>query len=324
MKKLLFALIIVGLIFAGTPAFSFDVSQGDLGTGAIAGGGAVDFDTKTTHWILGGNGGAFGVSGAGGVAGAQAFGKVLWGDASANLYATGGGLTQTDAYNVYFPKGFLSIGVGSSSSNEAVAGAGSQIAAKAFIGGVETTIGGAAGQGTLNGSYMTEPIWGFSSEGKTFGIAGQGSVGAFAGGALAPTLFWFGTDAEIGATIHMLGASGSESYRYAEYLGDGAWKEGFRTDVMAQTLVETDGTDSGLAFVEGGFVAGGGAKTVTVQTNNYGGAAAFATGHYSGSGQLGDNYSGHAIGYSETSSIQVKGMKGSINSAAAGMSVSSN
>jgi hypothetical protein len=53
-----------------------------------------------------------------------------------------------------------------------------------------------------------------------------------------------------------------------------------------------------------------------------GGAVAGAIGTYSGSGDLGCNFDGSAIGFTSTSVTTFNGMNGSINSASAGMEVS--
>jgi len=120
----------------------------------------------------------------------------------------------------------------------------------------------------------------------------------------------------LNASIEMQGYSYSESYRYG-MIGDGWRTEGLGTNVGAGTDVITSGN------VRGSFSASGGAATLTVQSGYNGGAIAGAVGTYSGGGVLGCDYSGSAIGYSNTSVTTFAGMNGSINSAAAGMTVSS-
>lgn len=315
----------------GNGGTDFPEATGDLKVGAIAGAGAVDFDSKSIHGIFGGNGGAFGISGAGGIAGAKAEGGVIWGSASAYLTASGGGLTSSNAGLRYYYNrfGLLHVGVGSVSTNEAVTSASADINAKALAGFVGAKMGGIAAQGTLNGSHVEPGNIGIgwlsvpmNTDGFTGGIAGQGSIGGFTGGAIAPTIFWIPVGADMEAGIHMLGTSGSDSFRFVDY-ENGAKTEGLHTDVWALTQINTIGSNNGLAFVDGGFVAGGFAKSLTVQGNQYGGAAAYAVGHYSGSGNLGTNYNGSAQGYTQTTITTVDGMKGSINSSAAGMQVTS-
>jgi len=119
-------------------------------------------------------------------------------------------------------------------------------------------------------------------------------------------------NAGLNADISMQGMSYSESYRY-RMIGDGWQTEGLGTNVGAMTDVVTSGN------VAGSFTAHGGATTLTVQN----GAVAGAVGSYSGGGTLGSGYTGSAVGYSSTSTTTFTGMNGSVNTAAAGMKVSS-
>jgi len=126
--------------------------------------------------------------------------------------------------------------------------------------------------------------------------------------------------ANAGAEISMLGGSYSNSYRYTS-----AGTEGMGTIVGAFTNVNSSGyndsNSGGGAFagsnVDGGWTAKGGVSTLTVQTTNNGGASAFATGSYSGNGNLGTGFIGSAIGYSKTAASN------GVMSAGAGMSVTS-
>jgi len=332
MKKLLVLTLVVAMAFFGTNAFAndFPSATGNLKTGAVAGSAVFDSDVAPNGFIeslgfgiAGGNGGAFGISGAGGIGHSEAKGGVKWGTAGANLTATGGGLTATDSYLIPFPNGLLSIGIGSRSVTQAVAGATADANAKGLIGGVTSEIGGIAAQGTLNGSYLSEDAWGvMKTDGFTGGIAGQGSIGHFEGKALAGSILWFPGSTHLNANVDMLGESVSESYRYIKI--DGSTRtEGFGNSVGAWTEIDSSMDSSGIACLQGGFVAGGTAKSLTVQSNGNGGAMAYAVGNYSGSGNLGTNYQGSAVGYTATSITTVDGMKGSINSSAAGMHVTS-
>jgi len=334
MKKLLVLTLVAGMAIFGTNAFAndFPSATGNLKTGAVAGSAVFDSDVAPNGFIeslgfgiAGGNGGAFGISGAGGIGHSEAKGGVKWGTAGANLTATGGGLTATDSYLIPFPNGLLSIGIGSRSVTQAVAGATADANAKGLIGGVTSEIGGIAAQGTLNGSYLSEDAWGvMKTDGFTGGIAGQGSIGHFEGKALAGSILWFPGSTHLNANVDMLGESVSESERYITFDGP-ARTEGFNNRVGAWTDIKSSiGSGGlGLACADGGFVAGGAAASLTVQTNQNGGAAAYAVGSYSGSGNLGTNYKGSAVGYTATSITTVNGMKGSINSSAAGMQVTS-
>lgn len=128
------------------------------------------------------------------------------------------------------------------------------------------------------------------------------------------------------ANIFMSGSTYSESYRYIDKSQEGVRTEGFGTNVGAVTNVTSFGSkyevSNGLANagagVEGGYVVGGGAASLTVQD----GAIAGAVGSYHGSGDLGCNFDGSAIGFTSTSVTTFEGMNGSINSASAGMEVS--
>jgi len=211
---------------------------------------------------------------------------------------------------------------------------------------------GFVAQGTLNASVMTDDRrW--KSEGITGGIAGQGSAGYIVGGAYAisgPDTVKFervwncqkhrwetkmvpvdsNASAEAEAGISMNGGSYSVSYRDKSY-HDGYRTETLGTQVGAFTNVESYGSagsyDNGLAtsgaYVGGGWVAAGGAASYTTQQNQGGGASASAIGTYSGSGALGCDYTGSAIGGTQTFSTTKHGLNGSINGASASMSVTS-
>ncbi len=137
--------------------------------------------------------------------------------------------------------------------------------------------------------------------------------------------------ANIDVSIDMWGDSFSNSYRFVDIDGN-MRTEGMGTNVGAFTEVRTSGDASSYdngdayagAYVRGGWVAGGMVSTTTTQSApGMGGAFASASGSYFGAGSLGTNYSGSATGYSSTSITTVNGMNGSINTAAAGMSVTS-
>jgi len=352
MKKKIFALIAAGLMFsfgslaiAGGPNHDSGNAIGIGGFAIDAGavGGAIDCDVKTIP-----NGIAGGISASGGVAGAQAAGGILNGSVGGDVSATGGGLTSTDAYRWNPHVGDKSIGVGSASRNIAVTGASIHVnvdpAGKYVcdaMGAAGGHIGGIAGQITLNGSTLTESPRYFDSTGRTLGIAGQGSVGGFVGGAEVGSLGDLNcrcwtidsyAGAGAGANITMSGGSYSDSYRFVDW-HNGMKTEGMGTYVGANTDVTATGFsydyDNGLAdanaYVYGGYVAAGGAVTKTVQMapDCSGVAKATAAGFYAGAGSLNSSYSGSANGYSRTSVTTMSGMKGSINSAASGMQVKS-
>jgi len=342
MRKKIFAIVIASL-FLLTSSIAFACGPfGCLDVDAKAGSAAIDCDARLIP-----NGGAFGISGAIGGAKAGADGFVFNGTVEGDVDAWGGGLTVTDAYRFNPHMGDKSIGVGSSSESYALTGAKLKIKVDPGyfgFGEVDGHLCGFAAQGTLNASGLIESPKYFDTEGFTGGIAGQGSIGGFSGGAFAVS----GPDIKIcrwkidsksgagaGAEIAMSGGSYSESYRFVDWSGCGPGStktEGMGTVVGAYTNIESYGYDydwdkgcseSG-ACLRGGYMVAGGAATKTVQdAPGCGGAKASAVGFYVGAGSLGTNYNGSAIGYSNTSVTTMNGMNGSINTASAGMSVTS-
>lgn len=340
------------------------VGTGDFG--AFAAAGSLDFDMDGKRIP---NGKAFGMSGYVGGAFAAGAGEIENGEGHVYADATGGGFTITESERYTpldvndNPLGDKRIGVRSQSYSQAIASAALDIAVdpdgfgkwkgwrrpyfKVYdpaSGHAVGMIGGFAAQGTLNFSKVTESPRYFDSTGKSFGVAGQGSVGAFIGGVYVVSgpdtqfICWpinSYASANIAASIFMEGASLSQSFRWVE-TNDGFKTEGMGTQVNAWTNVETSYTNensnflgflpqgTGIAgsFVEGGFIAVGGAKTMTVQNApGMGGAIAGAQGTYFGAGELGCNYEGSATGYSVTTVTTHESMKGSVNSAHAGMHV---
>jgi len=355
MKKLFTLLFALTLIFTFTGmALANDLNDHPDGDGAVISTGSFNIGAGSfgagcdIDWKKIPNGGAFGISGAGGLAGASAYGYIDGGTTSGDVYTIGGGLSGTDAYR-WTPKdqdenplGDKRIGVGSHSENEAITGAGAGIGVDPNgFGNAATQICGAATQGTLNASYVTESPRYFDTEGFSGGIAGQGSIGCFHGeGSINTGSTPLGV--EIDAEIAMDGYSYSESYRFVGW-HNGYKTEGMGTYVGAGTDIESYGYGVGYVVngyepngnpgppgppaysnVDGGWTAGGFAATATVQNApGIGGAGAYAVGSYSGSGPLNTNYTGSANGYSATSVTTAKNMNGSINTASAGMSVTS-
>ena len=310
------------------------VAFGSLDISAFSYGGALDYDVKRIP-----NGIAGGISGAGGVAGADADGFIFNGLVEGEVSTIAGGLTTTDAYRFNPDIGDMSIGVGSYSQSYAITGADAKIKVdpeRRGFGMASANIFGIAGQFTLNGSALWEsPIY-FDSTGFTGGVAGQGSIGWFSGDAFAMSFgdrCWRDSKAGagIGAEMEMGGYSFSESYRFVAWNGDYT-TEGMGTLVGAGTYVESyeydydwdRGRACSYADVDGGWVAAGGAASITIQdAPGIGGAEATAVGYYVGAGSLGTNFNGSIDGYTYTSVTTHNGMNGSINSAGAGMSVSS-
>ena len=327
-KKVLGVLSLVALLSVGT---AFAGAKYDESVGSI--GGGIDADLK----IVPGVGAAGGFGAGGGMAGAEGKGGNVWGTAGGNVSTVAGGLAHSETFiePIFDCEGFLcsesitlGIGMGSASKAQGQAMAHGDVNVKGFLGAGYTVIGGAAGEFTADGSYVSNEFLSFS-DGETYGLAGQGAVGAFAGAAGVAT-FIGKADAEVEAGIRVKGNSGSTSFR-ATTIGDGYVREELGTEVGAFTNVESFKAISspekclaiGVAGVQGGWIAGGAVTTTTVQTNSNGGSFATATGSYHGSGNLGSNYEGSAVGYSNTSNTKYSGMNGSINSASAGMQVTS-
>jgi hypothetical protein len=245
---------------------------------------------------------------------------IALGDAGANIGVTAGGFTKTEAFT--FNPGGFGIGVGSYTNNITVLGGhldgwawGDAYSAAA--------VAGIGGQASLDGSILFGsplPIW--DSHGMTLGVATQGSIGGFSaiGGAAGLGSY------EADANILMFGTSYSASYRGIDFK-PGSKTEYMGTDVGAYTTIITSknagGSAIGFGIVDGGFVAGGLVTAKSVQIANGGIASANAVGSYSGSGDLGCNYSGSAVGYARTSATTLNGYNGSVMTSSAGMQVSS-
>jgi hypothetical protein len=184
-------------------------------------------------------------------------------------------------------------------------------------------MGGVGGQASLDGSIIgPSPFFGWDSKGVTLGVAGQGTLGGFIGGGAAAGLGSYEAD----ANIDMWGTSYSQSYRGIDWFCGGK-TEIMGTDVGAFSSVESNGYSDdhiiGTAFVEGGYIAGGIAASKTIQMTQGGLATASAVGTYSGSGNLGSDFNGSAVGYTQTRATTYNGYNGSIMTSSAGMSVSS-
>jgi hypothetical protein len=327
MKKFLSILTVSAFLFMSSMAFAGDCSgpscnaSGNFEIDTFAIGGGLDADGALIP-----NGAAGGISGAGGIAAGQAQGAfesfkifrktINLGGADADLSTRTGGFTNTEA-GQYKPDCGINIGVYSGSENFATT-AGSLHVGAWGLAYSEGTLGGIAGQASLDGSIVgPSPLKQWDSKGVSLGVAGQGSVGGFIGGGIAAGL----GSVDVDASVDMYGGSYTESYRgingNTEYMG---------TNVSAYTTVFTYGNVDtcliGVGFVEGGYIAAGGAATKTVQVTDSGFAKATAVGSYAGSGELNCNFNGSANGYTYTSATTAPGMNGSVMTSAAGMKVS--
>jgi len=312
MKKFL-ALATVLAFLVVTPftamSASFNINDVAIGGGLSADGALIP------------GGAAGGIGAAGGFSAGEASGGTVWfGSAGANIDLTAGGVTDTNAYT--FNPGAFGIGVGSRTDNSA--GARGDLDGNAFgLASSAGVVGGITGQGSLNGSIVGPsplPVW--NSNGVTFGVAGQGSAGAFVGAGAAALMGTY----DLGGGVRADGWSASESYRGIDFI-PGGQTEYMGTRVGAGTELQSYGYATpgvfGIAVVDGGWIAGGGAASRTIQTTAGGAASASAVGVYAGAGGLNDNYSGSAVGYTRTSATTYNGYNGSIMSASSGMQVSS-
>ena len=325
-KNFLIAVCMVALMAA--PAFSWGGASMNVDSAAISGNLETSFQGPTFFTPLGGAGG---FAGAGGSGDANASGKIAWGKVNGDVDSKAAGLTSTNTGTfkiLEYNAGVLTLGVGVSSQSaaEAVAGAKGKILVDGFLGAAGTCIRGVAVQGTLDASGIVLIPFITQSNGFSGGIAGQTSAGAFEGGAIVLT-FIGKAGATVGAEITMFGQSGSSSYQYVATYFTTFKTEGQGTDVFASTKItsrfveNTNGSclAGSLADVDGGWSAKGVAATLTVQTNEFGGAYASAVGTYSGHGSLGSNYNGSVTGHSATSITTFNGMNGSLNQASASM-----
>jgi len=346
MKKLLVLTLVAAMAFFGTNAFATDdcnggpecSAQGNFSINTFAAGGGLDLHGVLLTKGYPVSGAAGGVSAAGGIGFGNADGgfksfrfwgkTITLGSAGAELYSAGGGQVLVDqAYtmnkhqveDMFDPSADFdkAIGVGSQSHAVAVTAGNIKVNAKGLALSYGT-IGGAAGQVTADGSFVLDSPKHFQSKGISFGVAAQGSLGGFLGGAAT---FGYG-DADVGADITMNGWTISESYRAIS--GD---TEIMGTNVLTQTMVDSnvhnDANYLAVGYIEGGWVAGGVAASGTVQATDYGIAKAGAIGTYKASGELGCDFNGSAVGYTQTSATQTSGYRGSIMTSSAGMQVTS-
>jgi len=333
MKKILTYLtaVLFVICLAGAPSLACDgpncSASGNFDISTFAAGGGADCALETIP-----NGIAGGISGAGGISVGEASGQfssfrffrrtITLGGAGADLNSVAGGVTNTYDY-VFSPGvGDIGIGVGSVSDSSAIT-AGSLHVEAWGLAESHGEIAGLAGQGSLNGSLIgPSPLCCWTSKGISTGLAGQGSLGGFIGGGIAAGL----GSADVEAGIEMSGQSGSESYRAIDWF-DGGKTEIMGTNVFANTVVTSYGNVDtcliGCADVEGGFVAGGMAASLTCQKTNNGVAKATSIGVYAGAGELGCSFNGNATGYTQTTATTINGYNGSIMSSSAGMKVSS-
>jgi hypothetical protein len=339
-------ILVVGLavLLSASMAFASEIGQGCIGSGCgnvngsfkintLAIGGGIDADGQLVK-----HGAAGGISAAGGLTIGEASGTIKtivvptygwvkingkWkyvqtgtqtfagGSASGQLDTVGGGLTTTEAGKYKDSDGLKHV----FSASDSFAATEARLQLSSFgIANAEGCILGVAGEGSLNGSIMF-------NHGVSTGVAGQYGVGYFAGAA-GTALFG---KADVDAGVDIWGTSYSDSYRGKINNPDGSVTRVLGTNVGATTDVTSWGNQEycGLAggFLTGGWQAGGVAATHTVQNSPGGYATANAVGSYSGSGPLGCNFEGSAIGGTQTSATTVSGYNGSVMTSNASMKV---
>jgi len=222
MKKFLVLTLVAAMAIFGTSAMA---ASGLLGDFSVAGSAAGELDFETLPQNSGFAGGAAGAIGGAGSAGA---GIIFNGTAGVYTSADGGGLAGSNAYRVHnpVPTADKSIGIGSASSAQAVTGGSIDVNVdpEGYIvidagGLVAGAMGGFAAQGTLDVSGLEESPRHFdNSEGNTFGIAAQGSMGGFVGNADAESL----GDLAYDKDVYTGGEAGGPGF-YKETRGCGGW-----------------------------------------------------------------------------------------------------
>lgn len=328
MKKIFALIFAVCFVFAGSAAMACDgpgcndqmVGSGNFDIDVFAIGGGADADLRFDCGVPGITGG---LAVAGGVGAGEGSGFVqttnVWTWVGPKWYNWGWRPLALGT-----SKGYVGVTAGGLANTYAIPGgtASEAIGQAGVFGGVEVV--GLAGAevcaGAIAGEATVDFSTGFKHGGFTGGLAGQGAVGGLVGGAAA---FGLGS-ADFEGDIFMYGNSYSASWSKLSESGPYVTKA-LGTNVGASTEVISSKTmsDCGLAtaFVDGGYIAAGLAKTCTVQLAPGGLAKASAIGVYEGCGPLGTNFYGSANGYSVTSVTTIPGWNGSINSAASGMTV---
>jgi len=357
MKKM-FKSLVIGLAVLGLVAgYSYAGDAiGEFGSPVDVVGGGASIDGKI---LPGWSGAAGGLGGSFGAAQGGTSGFVYDGTVGGNTSVIGGGFSETNAYRFTPSQGDVGIGVGSWTGTSAVTGGHVDVNVDPDEGAgvAEGHISGFAAMGSLNGSIVgASPRRDWETEGYSAGVAGQGALGGFEGGAIVgsgpdfegyvwvhddryPGYMWWKGDWEhvnidsnaggfADANISMNGFSLSESYRFMDN-DNGFHTEGMGTFVKAETNVVSsgyaDGNANGIAFEEsgvvGGYVAAGGTGTKTVQTNANGFAKASANGSYVGSGSLNTTFTGSAKGGSHTTMTTHPTANGVVSTASANMQV---
>lgn len=293
---------IFALTLAAAPAFaggSLDISVGADGHG---------FDSDHTGTIFHGIGYTDGVAYGGAQAEAGAIGGTLNGTINGEVNALAGSFDQTISDRGHVQGGYF---VGTTAQNYTDIEASSKLTKTGFFGGGVGAIEGSGGEATEANSGITTPSY---FNGGTVGHAEQNADGAFVG---AMVLGPCSNCAKVEADIDINGMSYSDSYNYKN-----GGVESVTTNVGSITDIDTAKVEKN-GYVLGGYHAAGEAVSGSVIWNNNGGANASAEGAYSGSGNIGTNYDGKAIGGAAVQTATQPGYNGTISSANAGMNVTS-
>jgi len=240
------------------------IAVGQAEGGHFAAGYGFDYDYQFIPFGVAG-----GLSAAGSISMGEFEAFAIGGSAEGETHGVAGGYASTDAFRDFFKDGDTrGVAVGSSSYTYAPVSGQAHVAADGEngIAGAHARFFAVGGQITADGSALSANPYLMDSEGGTFGIAAQGSVGYVAGeaGAISGPDYtsyewefvgWncgrFGcwpdydlvpyevdslAGAGIGARLQMRGHSESISQRYL-IDGEGYRGEGVRTDVAASTQV---------------------------------------------------------------------------------------
>ncbi len=226
---------------------------------------------------------------------------------SAEVNALGGAFGNSDSYKFSWENG---KGVGTITQAEAMSGADLSVTSDSegkFKGGLSGGINLYSGADSWYGGTTENPT--------TFGFSGQVITGEFSGDVYRTNKCGY----EMSAYINAQASNVSESYGY-KVDGDGWQVKGFGSTVESHTALQSGSTGP----VSGSWEVEGIAATASLQTYGDGFAGASALGTYSCSGNLGQNFTGYAVGGTNTSITTFDGMHGSINKSQAYMSVGTN
>jgi hypothetical protein len=235
--------------------------------------------------------------------------ELAYGAADSNSFKSGGGFFNPNA-----TIGTEASAAGAVASHLEVGALGLTLSTGSFTG--ITGEATAAGAGIANA-----PFWN-ATQGHTDVQGAQAGAGGYIGGAGA---FLIGKST-VDASLAIEGQSNVISARNGSFVPGGI-TEGFSSAGAVGTEVKSDVTVKNLGLatggVIGGWTAGGGLSMDASQSGNFqpATASANAAGIYNGSGALGQNYSGSAVGGVATQITQTG--NSALSSSSGGMVVKS-